>query len=301
MNILLSPPANGMVWMGNCAPPSTCLLTHLMSAGGQTGQVSSGQNEPNHTTPCWHARMQMWEATNKEECDTQTISFERKTIWSTGPASGVEIACNISLQMVRTKSTKFFRKNNSDMRLPSETRDDTSWPHRCCNWLAIGCVTVLTLQHCNTFTTHELSVERLHIAKIIVETARLQSSVFADCRSDDFDRPRCISFRTTVHEIPCCSEIDENWQWRTDGWQPRSPLTASGTGNQPAGRLPESNRSCLDLSGPKYFYPKFHSHWNNGRTFSDKTQCEWNESCSDLPGCKLKIKNITTQKPEDTF
>ena len=29
-----------------------------------------------------------------------------------------------------------------------------------------------------------------------------------------------------------------------DGWQPKSPSTASGRGNQPAGGLPESNRSC---------------------------------------------------------
>ena len=31
------------------------------------------------------------------------------------------------------------------------------------------------------------------------------------------------------------------------GGQPKSPLTASGRGNQPAERLPESNRGCPGL------------------------------------------------------
>ena len=50
--------------------------------------------------------------------------------------------------------------------------------------------------------------------------------VFADCRGHDLRSPTTVT---------ACQR---------DGWQPKSPRTASGRGNQSAGGLRESNRSC---------------------------------------------------------
>ena len=53
-----------------------------------------------------------------------------------------------------------------------------------------------------------------------------------------------MSTCTTVDVTQCCSGVNEDEFSGADGWQPKSPPTASGRGNQPAGDDPESNRGC---------------------------------------------------------
>ena len=51
-------------------------------------------------------------------------------------------------------------------------------------------------------------------------------------------------------ETPKLLKGHRNGLWGTDRWQPKSPTTASGRRNQPAGSNPKSNHSC---SGPRHF------------------------------------------------
>ena len=57
----------------------------------------------------------------------------------------------------------------------------------------------------------------------------------------------CLS-RNSLSRPQRCSGVNEDEFSGADGWQPKSPPSASGRGNQPAGRLPEFNRGC---PGPK--------------------------------------------------
>ena len=60
------------------------------------------------------------------------------------------------------------------------------------------------------------------------------------------DRPRQFPHATCIQSTrPKAAQGSAKTDYGgADGWQPKSPLTASGRGNQPAEGLPESNRGC---------------------------------------------------------
>ena len=129
---------------------------------------------------------------------------------------------------------------------------NTPWPRRCCNLLAIGCPSVLALQQCNTLTTHEPSVERLHtqfvacdtisdgvaqgseeFARFCCDTSRtakvkdctLAVRCFADCRGHDLSNAHDsyrMSCPTTVRRDPTLLKGHRRRTVGTDGWQPKS-------------------------------------------------------------------------------
>ena len=62
------------------------------------------------------------------------------------------------------------------------------------------------------------------------------------------NRPR--QYACHVHTVDVTQMLLKGKQTNyggVDGWQPKSLPTASGRGNQPAGRLPEFNRVCPGL------------------------------------------------------
>ena len=77
----------------------------------------------------------------------------------------------MSLQKVSDKIIKDLSGRpswDSDMRFQVKRMRNTSWLRRCCNQLAIGCLSVLA--QCDALTTHESSVERLDTQISVCDT-----------------------------------------------------------------------------------------------------------------------------------
>ena len=66
------------------------------------------------------------------------------------------------------------------------------------------------------------------------------TSKFADCRGHDFRSPTTVTACQFAQSTwPKAALRSAKTEYRgSDGWQPKSPLTASGRGNQPAGSCP---------------------------------------------------------------
>ena len=94
-----------------------------------------------------------------------------------------------------------------------------------------------------------------------------------------FDRPRQLPHVNSHNSLPrpiAALRSTKTDHGGADGWQPKSPLTASGRGNQPAGNDLESNRGC---PGPHDIKRDVAINWNIGVQPLQLTQ----ERCSSYP------------------